>query len=321
MKTEIILTNNIVGLGAESDQVKVAAGYARNYLFPHRLAIPLTRANKRQIEALKQRRAEREAHEFNTMSELAKAVSKLICLVKVKAGEDGKMFGSVTAGMIADELKHQFDISLDKRKIHLEHPIRALGEHEIELHLHAEVKGTLKVRVESLTPAAAPAPEAAASAEAKTEEGRRPRTEKRGFGRRDAKSEKVEKPPRNQKRLKLPEKRNRARPKVKSRQKPPKHPRPKKPRKRKSRRKQSNRNIIYSSSRSRGNVSAAFLLSRPIKSFDLGAWLCFAPAIWDESARTSRFRPSIISPGISPAARSELVRSRPHVCVVLHVPL
>ena len=193
MKTEVILTNNIVGLGAESDQVKVAAGYARNFLFPQRLAIPLTRANKRQIEALKQRRAEREAHEFNTMSELAKAVSKLICLVKVKAGEDGKMFGSVTAGMIADELKHQFDISLDKRKIHLEHPIRALGEHEIELHLHAEVKGTLKVRVESLTPVAAPAPEAAAPAETKTEEGRRPRTEKRGYARREAKGEKAEK--------------------------------------------------------------------------------------------------------------------------------
>ena len=192
MKTEIILTSNIVGLGAESDQVKVAAGYARNFLFPQRLAIPLTRANKRQIEALKQRRAEREAHEFNTMSELAKAVSKLICLVKVKAGEDGKMFGSVTAGMIADELKHQFDISLDKRKIHLEHPIRAVGEHEIELHLHAEVKGTLKVRVESLTPVTTPAPEAATTAEAKTEEGKRPRTEKRGFVKRDAKGEKAE---------------------------------------------------------------------------------------------------------------------------------
>jgi len=190
MKTEVILTSNIVGLGAESDQVKVAAGYARNYLFPQRLAIPLTRANKRQLEALKQRRAEREAHEFNTMTELAKAVSKLICLVKVKAGEDGKMFGSVTAGMIADELKHQFDISLDKRKIHLEHPIRALGEHEIELHLHADVKGTLKVCVESLTPVTAAAPEAAAPAEVKTEEGKKPRTEKRSFGRRAAKGEK-----------------------------------------------------------------------------------------------------------------------------------
>ena len=158
MKTEVILTHNIVGLGAESDQVKVAAGYARNYLFPQRLAIPMTMANKRQIESLRQRRAEREAHEFNTMTELAKGVAKLICIIKVKAGEDGKMFGSVTAGVIADELKHQFDITLDKRKIHLEHPIRALGDHEVELHLHAEVKGTLKVRVESLTPVIAPVP-------------------------------------------------------------------------------------------------------------------------------------------------------------------
>ena len=91
MKTEVILTSNIIGLGGESDQVKVAAGYARNYLFPQRLAIPLTHANKRRIEALKQRRAEREAHEFNTMSELAKGVTKLICVIKVKTGEDGKL--------------------------------------------------------------------------------------------------------------------------------------------------------------------------------------------------------------------------------------
>lgn len=190
-KTEVILIHNIIGLGAESDQVKVAAGYARNYLFPQRLAVPLTRANKRQIEALRQRRAEREAHEFNTMTELAKGIAKLICLIKVKAGEDGKMFGSVTAGVIADELKHQFDISLDKRKIHLEHPIRALGDHDVELNLHAEVKATLKVRVESLTPVAAPAA-TAAPAEAKAEEGKKPRTEK--HGRRDAKTEKSEAP-------------------------------------------------------------------------------------------------------------------------------
>jgi large subunit ribosomal protein L9 len=192
MKTEVILTHNIVGLGAESDQVKVAAGYARNFLFPQRLAIPLTQANKRQIEALRQRRAEREAHEFNTMTELSKALSKFVCLIKVKAGEDGKMFGSVTAGMIADELKHQFDISLDKRKIHLEHPIRMLGDHEVELNLHAEVKGTLKVRVESTTPAAAPAPEAAAApAEAKAEEDKRGRTERRGPVKRDARAERT----------------------------------------------------------------------------------------------------------------------------------
>ena len=156
MKTEVILTSNIVGLGAESDQVKVAAGYARNYLFPQGLAIPLTSSNKRRLEVLRQRRADREAHEFNTMSELAKSLSKLIAAVTVKTGDDGKMFGSVTSGTIADQLKTQFDISLDKKKIHLEHPIRTLGEHDVELKLHSDVTTTLKVRVESSTPPPAP---------------------------------------------------------------------------------------------------------------------------------------------------------------------
>jgi large subunit ribosomal protein L9 len=174
-KTEVILTHNIVGLGGESDQVKVAAGYARNYLFPQGLAIPLTAANKRRLEALRQRRAEREAHEFNTMNELAKSLSKLICILTVKTGEDGKMFGTVTSGMIADQLKTQFDVTLDKKKIHLEHPIRALGDHEIELRLHQDVVTTLKVRVESSTPL--PEPAAAPAAEQKKEE---PKTEKRG---------------------------------------------------------------------------------------------------------------------------------------------
>ncbi len=185
MKTEVILTSNIVGLGGESDQVRVAPGYARNYLFPQRLAIPLSQGNKRRLEALRQRRAEREAHEFNTMSELSKGLAKLVCVLKVKAGEDGKMFGAVTSGMIADELKHQFDVSLDKRKIHLEHPIKMLGEYEVELHLHAEVKGTLKVRVESTTPAAAPVADAAAP--------EAPKTEKRG--KRTEKTEAVEEKP------------------------------------------------------------------------------------------------------------------------------
>ena len=176
-KTEVILTHNIVGLGGESDQVKVAAGYARNFLFPQGLAIPLTAANKRRLEALRQRRAEREAHELNTMTDLAKSVSKLICLITVKTGEDGKMFGTVTSGMIADQLKTQFDITLDKRKIHLEQPIRALGDHEVELRLHADVVTTLKVHVESSTPLPTPppgAPEAAGKEEARTEKrGRR----------------------------------------------------------------------------------------------------------------------------------------------------
>src|SRR5512138_240478 len=175
-KTEVILTHNIVGLGAESDQVKVAAGYARNYLFPQGLAIPLTGANKRRLEVLKQRRAEREAHELNTMTELGKSISKLLCLITVKTGEDGKMFGTVTSGMIADQLKTQFDIALDKKKIHLESPIRALGDHEVELRLHPDVTATLKVRIESTTPPPA-VEEAAPAADAKKEGAR---TEKRG---------------------------------------------------------------------------------------------------------------------------------------------
>jgi large subunit ribosomal protein L9 len=191
-KTEVILTHNIVGLGGESDQVRVAAGYARNYLFPQGFAVPLNGANKRRIESLKQRRAEREAHEFNTMTELAKGVSKLICVIKVKTGDDGKLFGSVTAGMIADELKHQFDIALDKRKIHLEHALRALGEHEVALHLHAEVKSTLKVRVESLTPISAPVVEAV-PAEVKTEK-RGKRVEKIEAAEEKPKAVKAEKP-------------------------------------------------------------------------------------------------------------------------------
>jgi large subunit ribosomal protein L9 len=175
-KIEVILTHNIVGLGGESDQVKVAAGYARNYLLPQGLAVPLTGANKRRIEALRQRRAEREAHEFNTMNDLAKSVSKLICLITVKTGEDGKIFGTVTSGMIADQLKTQFDITLDKRKIHLEAPIRALGDHEVELRLHADVITKVKVRVESSTPP--PALTVVPGSEGKKED---PRTEKRGW--------------------------------------------------------------------------------------------------------------------------------------------
>jgi large subunit ribosomal protein L9 len=162
-KTEVILTHNIVGLGAESDQVKVAAGYARNYLFPQGFAIPVTQANKRRLESLRQRRAAREADELNHMTDLSRSLAKLVAVITVKTGEDGKMFGSVTSGTIADQLKTQFDVTLDKRKIHLEAPIRALGEHEVELRLHHDVVTKLKVRVESSTPLPTPAAESAPS--------------------------------------------------------------------------------------------------------------------------------------------------------------
>lgn len=159
-KTELILIKNVVGLGGEADQVKVAPGYARNFLIPRGLAIPVTGANRRRLDVLKQRRADRETHELNTMGDLGRNLAKLTLLLKVKTGEDGKMFGAVTAGTIADELKNQYEAAVERRKIHLPHPLKTLGDHEVELRLHPQVHVALKVRIESTTPPA-PAPEPA----------------------------------------------------------------------------------------------------------------------------------------------------------------
>jgi large subunit ribosomal protein L9 len=189
-KTEVILTHNVIGLGAESDHVKVAAGYARNYLFPQGLAIPLTSANKRQIEALQKRRVDREAKELHSMTELASTLNKLTLVLHVKTGDDGKLFGSVTAGTIADELRHQYDAQLDKRKIQLAHPIKTLGEHEVPLHLHHDVDCTLKVRVESSTPLS-PEIQAALAAQKAPAKEEAPKTEAKGH--RAAKGERAEK--------------------------------------------------------------------------------------------------------------------------------
>lgn len=169
-KTDVILIQNVVGLGGESDQVNVTAGYARNFLIPQGLAIPVTQGNKRRLESLRQRRAEREAKELNLMSELGRSLSKVTLTIAVKTGDDGRMFGSVTSGSIADALKTQLEVSLDRRKIHLEKPIQTLGEHEVDLRLHPEVKSSLKVVVKSSNP---PPEEPAAEAPAG------PRTEKR----------------------------------------------------------------------------------------------------------------------------------------------
>ena len=170
-KTEVILIKPVIGLGGESDQVTVATGYARNYLVPHGIAIPVSSGNKRRLEKLQKVRAEREAHELNSMAELGKSLNKVTLTLTVKTGEDGKMFGSVTSGTIADAIKTQLDVVLDKRKIHLEKAIHTLGEFEIELRLHPEVKCVLKIIVKSSNPLPAPVVDEKAEA---------PRTEKRG---------------------------------------------------------------------------------------------------------------------------------------------
>jgi large subunit ribosomal protein L9 len=128
-KTEVILTKQIVGLGAESDQVKVAAGYARNYLFPQGIAIPVSGGNKRRLEVLRQRRAEREAHEFNTMSELAKSITKLTCLIKVKTGDDGRC--SAASPAAPRRRTQPIRDLLDKRRS-ISITIKATGDYEID---------------------------------------------------------------------------------------------------------------------------------------------------------------------------------------------
>lgn len=170
-KSEVILIKNVVGLGGESDHVAVSAGYARNFLIPQGLAVPVTQGNKKWVENLRKRRSEREAHELSTMSELAKSLSAVTLTLAVKTGDDGKVFGSVTSGAIADALKTQLDVALDKRKIHLEKPIHTLGDHEVELRLHPDVRCGLKLVVKSSNPL----PEVAAVAPAEA-----PKTEKRG---------------------------------------------------------------------------------------------------------------------------------------------
>jgi large subunit ribosomal protein L9 len=152
-ETEIILTQPVISLKAhEGDQVKVSSGYARNFLLPQGKAIPASAGNQRYIEALKASRAEREAAELDHMKDLHESLKSLRLHIKVKTGEGGKMFGSVTSGTICDELKNQFDVELEKKRVHLPKAIKKVGEFDVRLNLHAEIEAELKVYVESEIP-------------------------------------------------------------------------------------------------------------------------------------------------------------------------
>jgi large subunit ribosomal protein L9 len=159
-KTDVILIKNVDGLGGESDQVNVTTGYARNYLLPQGLAIPLTEGNERRLEALRKQRRSREIREAKDAKELSASFKHLILHLKVKTGGTGKMYGSVTPANIIEQLDEQFEIKIDRRKVHLEEPIRTIGDHEVKLRLHTEVSTTLKVRVESTNPIPEPEPKA-----------------------------------------------------------------------------------------------------------------------------------------------------------------
>jgi large subunit ribosomal protein L9 len=149
--TQIILTENIPGLGAEADVVKVRRGFARNFLLPQGKAFEVTKASMRKLDMLKAKRAEREAKELNEAEEIARRIGKSKMIFTLETGETGKAFGSVTANDIATRLKNEVGADIDRHRIHLEHPIKSTGEHEISIKLHADVTATMKFTVKSAT--------------------------------------------------------------------------------------------------------------------------------------------------------------------------
>ncbi len=143
---EIILREDIEKLGARGQVVKVASGYARNYLLPKRLAVPATDANKKIVEQERQAHLRREAKAKGEAEDLAKMMGGVTVTIAQKAGENDQLFGSVTAKDIAEALEKQ-NFTVDRRKIQLEEPIRQLGEHKVTVRLHREVPVELTVQV------------------------------------------------------------------------------------------------------------------------------------------------------------------------------
>lgn len=159
--TEVILKENIPGLGAEADVVKVRRGFARNFLVPQGKAYEVTPGNLKRLNLLKTKRAEREARELNEAEELARKINKVKLDFTLETGETGKAFGSVTAKDIEDKLLAEAEIKIDRHRIRLERPIKESGEIEVPIQLHADVTATLKIEVKAHTPAPKePEPEA-----------------------------------------------------------------------------------------------------------------------------------------------------------------
>ncbi len=147
--TQLILTENIPGLGAEADVVKVRTGYARNFLLPAGKAYEVTPNALRQLDALKSKRAEREARELNEAEELARRIGKAKVTFVLHTGETGKAFGSITANDLAERLQQEIGREIDRHLLVLEHPIKSTGEHEVPIKLHQDVTARFKFIVKS----------------------------------------------------------------------------------------------------------------------------------------------------------------------------
>jgi large subunit ribosomal protein L9 len=147
--TEVILTDNVPGLGAEADVVKVRRGYARNYLLPQKKAYEVTPTALRQLDNLKKKRAEREARELNDAEELGRKIGKAHLVFTLATGESGKAFGSITAQDIVNRMKNELGIEIDRHKVVLERPIKDTGEHEVSIKLHHDVTAQFRFDVKS----------------------------------------------------------------------------------------------------------------------------------------------------------------------------
>jgi len=143
---EVILREDIDKLGNRGQVVKVAPGYARNFLLPRKLAVAATEANKEIVEQERQAHLRREAKVQSDAQDLAKMMANVEVSIAQKAGENDQLFGSVTAADIAAALEKQ-GYSIDRKKVHLDEPIKTLGDFKVSLRLHRDVSTEIPVHV------------------------------------------------------------------------------------------------------------------------------------------------------------------------------
>jgi len=143
---DVILREDVDKLGTRGQLVKVAPGYARNFLLPKRLAVAATESNKKIVEQERQAHLRKEAKVEAEAADLGKLMAAVVVTIKQKAGENGQLFGSVTSKDIAESLETQ-GYTIERRKIVLDEPIKSLGEFKVPLRLHREVTVEIAVNV------------------------------------------------------------------------------------------------------------------------------------------------------------------------------
>lgn len=144
---KVILLSELKGKSGEGDIVEVADGYANNYLFPQKIAVAATKGNLKQLEQRKHNIATREAARIEEAQALKAALDDLSVKVEARVGEEGVLFGSITAAMIADALKEAEDIEIDRKRIDLKNPIKTAGKHEVVVSIYRDIKSNLTVVV------------------------------------------------------------------------------------------------------------------------------------------------------------------------------